>query len=73
MNAYFLFMSMSFYLKEKKGNTNYKRELIKFSKKYGIVLNLKKLPDILVLENQAEKFDKISPKPLQKCREYVII
>ena len=62
MNAYFLFMGMSFYLKEEKGNTNYKRELIKFSKKYGIVLNLKKLPDILVLENQAEKFDKISPK-----------
>ena len=28
---------------EEKGNTNYKRELIKFSKKYGIVLNLKKL------------------------------
>lgn len=45
---------MTYYLKNKRGDTHYKRELKKFAKKHGIRLNKKGLLDISVIDDVTE-------------------
>lgn len=59
-NAGFLYMGLSYYFYETYGINNYKRELIKLSKKTGLKLNLRKLPDITIVNNSAEAVSKLS-------------
>ena len=61
-----LFRNMTIYLKDKYGDTNYKRKIAEFSKESGIALNKNQLLDIIVTENIAEQvgenqINKISP------------
>ncbi len=63
-----LFMNMSLYLRDKYGNTNYKRKIVEFSKMTGISLDNKKLPNISIVEDDTEDLivninDKNSPFP----------
>lgn len=59
MNAYSLFMSMSFYLRMQYGTKNYRRKIIKFSEETGIALNDRKLPDITWTEKSPENINKL--------------
>lgn len=47
-------LHMTYYLKDKRGDTHYKRELKKFAKKHGIRLNKKGLLDISIVDNPTE-------------------
>lgn len=47
-------ISMTCYLKNRRGDTHYKRELQKFAKKHGIRLNKKGLLDISVIDDATE-------------------
>lgn len=66
IDADWLFMNMSLFLRDRYGATNYKRKIAEFSRATGISLNNKKLPDISVVEDHAEiiienEVDKNSP------------
>lgn len=54
INADWLFMNMSLFLRDTYGSTNYKRKIAEFSRATGMSLNNKKLPDISVVEDHAE-------------------
>lgn len=61
--------NMTYYLKEKRGLTNYKRSIKGFAKKHGIRLNKKGLLDISVIDDATEftgtsGVDKNSQKPI---------
>lgn len=72
INHFFLFAGLSYYFKDRYGINNYKRYLIKFAKKTGLVLNSRKLPDISIVKIEAEvksklhgeKFDNFSPSSI---------
>ena len=76
INIESLFRNMSLYLRDKHGATNYKRNIIGFSKRTGIGLNKNNLLDISVGEDFAEAVGKnqdnnINGKNLPKS--YIII
>lgn len=61
-----LFMKMCLCLRDRYGDTNYKRKIAEFSKETGVALNVRKLPDVFADECHAEVFvddinDKNSP------------
>ena len=61
--------NMTYYLKDKRGLTNYKRSIKGFARKHGIRLNEKGLLDISVIDNVTEltgtsDIDKNSQKPI---------
>ena len=49
INIESLFRSMSFYLKDRDGDTNYKRKIIEFSRDTGIRLNRSNLLDVTII------------------------
>lgn len=69
INVDLLFMNMSLYLKDRYGDTNYKRKIVEFSRQTGIRLNRNKLLDISPAECKTEDInrnidDKNSPNPI---------
>lgn len=75
INADLLFMNMSLYLKDRYGDTNYKRNIVEFSRQTGIRLNQKKFPDVSFVECRAEDVcknidDKNSPIPIIEINRF---
>lgn len=75
INADLLFMNMSLYLKNRYGDTNYKRKIVEFSRQTGIRLNQNKFPDVSFVECKAEDIcknidDKNSPIPIIEINRF---
>ncbi len=72
LNIEWLMMKLCIWLKCRYGSTNYKRKLIEFSKKTGIILNEKKLPVVSIvgpekvgdIRKGSSDFNKNSPIPI---------
>lgn len=54
LDVEWLFMKMCLCLRDRHGDTNYKRKLSKFSKETGVALNCRKLPDVYTDECRTE-------------------
>lgn len=65
INIESLIRNMTFYLKNKYGDTNYKRKIYEFAETTGLGLNQNKMLDVRLTEIHAEEdFNKISPESI---------